>query len=278
MQKQIEYSGTTVYYKVIGSGQPVVLIHGFSEDSDLWKYQIEFLKNNFQLIVPDLPGSGLSQVSRWSLAGSREYITVEWMAGCIKVILDKELSYSSPLGRPGGATIIGHSMGGYITLALVEKYPELINKFGLFHSTAFADSEEKIQKRKKAIEFIKENGAYIFLKQSIPDLFASSFSNNYPEEITGLIERGKSFTSEALIQYYEAMIARPDRTAILKNFKKPILFIIGKEDKAVPFEDSMKQCHLPAISHIHILENSAHMGMWEEKDKCNGAINQFLSA
>ena len=268
MQKQIEYKGASIAYKVIGSGEPVVLIHGFSEDSALWKYQIDFLKNNFQLIVPDLPGSGLSQVDSWQLTVGSETLSVEWMADCIKSILDKE--------QISSCTIIGHSMGGYITLALAEKYPELINKFGLFHSTAFADSAEKIQKRRKVIEFIKENGANIFLKQSIPDLFASTFSKNHPEEINGLIERGKSFTEEALIQYYEAMIARPDRTSVLKNFSKPILFIIGKEDKAVPFQDSLQQCHLPSISHVHILENLAHMGMWEEKDKSNQFISDFL--
>ena len=270
MQKQLDYKEASISYTIIGSGEPVVLIHGFSEDSDLWKYQIEFLKNKFQLIVPDLPGSGLSQVDSWQLTVGSETLSVEWMADCIKSILDKE--------QISSCITIGHSMGGYITLALAEKYPELLTKFGLFHSTAFADSAEKIQKRRKVIEFIKENGATIFLKQSIPDLFASAFSANHPEEITGLIERGKSFTPEALIQYYEAMIARPDRTAILENFNKPILFIIGEEDKAVPLQDSLKQCHLPSISHVHILKEVAHMGMWEEKEKCNHALTEFLSA
>lgn len=271
LQKQIDYKGATVFYKVIGSGEPVVLIHGFAEDSEVWKYQIDYLKNNFQLIVPDLPGSGPSSIGN-------EQLTIEEMAECIKVILDEEFFSTSPLGRSGGATIIGHSMGGYITLAFAEKYPQLINKFGLFHSTSYPDNEEKIQARRKGIEFIKEHGAFPFLKQSIPNLFAPKFSKEHPEEITALIERGKSFTTGALIQYYEAMIHRPDRTAILKNFSKPILFIIGKEDKAVPLQDSLQQCHYPSISHIHILEKAAHMGMWEEKDKCNRAIMAFLSA
>ena len=68
------------------------------------------------------------------------------------------------------------------------------------------------------------------------------------------------------------MINRPDRTAVLKTFLKPILFIIGEHDKAVPFEQSMQQCYLPAISHVHILRNSAHMGILEETDKVNTAL------
>jgi pimeloyl-ACP methyl ester carboxylesterase len=68
------------------------------------------------------------------------------------------------------------------------------------------------------------------------------------------------------------MIARPDRTEVLKKTKLPVLFIMGREDQAVPMEDSLKQCHLPEISYVEILENSGHMGMVEEKE----AVNKFL--
>jgi pimeloyl-ACP methyl ester carboxylesterase len=270
MQKQITYNGINIFYKVIGSGEPVVLIHGFSEDSEVWKYQIDFLKDKFKLIVPDIPGSGQSAI------GNGQW-TTDKFSDCIKAILDEEFSSSSPVGGGRVGAIIGHSMGGYVTLAFAEKYPHLLNKFGLFHSTAFADSEEKKQNRRKGIEFIKEHGAFAFLKPSIPNLFASKFHKEHPEEINALIEKGKSFTDEALIQYYEAMIARPDRVSVLKNFNNPILFIIGTEDKAVPLQDSLQQCHLPSISHIHILEEVAHMGMWEEKEKCNRALLDFLT-
>ena len=60
--------------------------------------------------------------------------------------------------------LIGHSMGGYITLAFAEKYPELLNSFGLFHSSAYADDEQKIEIRKKGIEFITNNGAEALFK------------------------------------------------------------------------------------------------------------------
>ncbi|MBK7375228.1 MAG: alpha/beta hydrolase [Chitinophagaceae bacterium] len=72
------------------------------------------------------------------------------------------------------------------------------------------------------------------------------------------------------------MINRPDRTAVLKNFSKPILFIIGEQDNAVPFAQSMQQCYLPVQSHIHILRNSAHMGMLEETAATNNFLLGFL--
>ena len=167
-------------------------------------------------------------------------------------------------------------MGGYITLALAEKYPQLLNAMGLVHSSAFADSEEKKAARLKSIEFIKANGAYEFLKTAIPGLFGDPWSAIHQQEINTLIEKGKHFSSEALVQYYYAMIARPERTAVLNNFSHPVLFIIGEHDKAVPFKQSMQQTPLSNLSYIFILRNSAHMGMWEEAEKVNTAMMAFL--
>jgi pimeloyl-ACP methyl ester carboxylesterase len=260
LEKIITYQSSKIFYRIIGNGKPVILLHGFGEDGSIWQNQIEFLKNHFQLIIPDLPGSGQSAVISNQLV-----VGIEVYAEAVRLILLDE--------KMDNCVIIGHSMGGYITLALAEKYPHLVKAFGLFHSSAFADSEEKKATRLKAIEFIKNNGAYEFLKTSIPGLFLNP--ENY-QPCINLVEKAKHFTAEALIQYYQAMVARPNRTEVLKNFAGPILFIIGEHDKAVPFEQSMQQCYLPAQSHIHILRNSAHMGMWEEVEKVNTILLQFL--
>jgi len=167
-------------------------------------------------------------------------------------------------------------MGGYITLAFAEKYPGLLQGFGLFHSTAFADNEEKKLARWRSIEFMQKNGAAEFIRQSTPNLFSDDYRNKYPGIVAEITERYANFEVEALVSYYRAMINRPDRTAVLASFKKPILFIIGKNDKAIPFEDSMKQCHIPQLSIVEILEKSAHMGMWEEKEKSSQALLCFL--
>ena len=255
------YKNSNVSYKIIGNGQRVVLLHGFAEDSTMWRYQIDFLKGHFRLFVPDIPGSGLSSYNE-------QLSTVEDYAEVIKAILDNE--------KISSCILIGHSLGGYITLAFAEKYPHFVKAFGLFHSTAFADSEDKKQIRLKAIDFIKTNGAYTFIKNTTPNLFAASFKTNNPEQIEALIKQRKNFTPEALIQYYQAMIARPERVAILKNSAVPVLFIIGEQDNAVPLQSSLQQCHLPSQSYITILANSAHMGMWEEKAKANKALQDFL--
>lgn len=258
-EKYIIFHNTNIFYKTTGTGLPVVLIHGFAEDSSIWENQVEFLKDRFLLILPDLPGSGRSSFinnDNIGIAGYAEVIR--------QILLAEQIEQ---------CIMIGHSMGGYITLAYAEKYPESLLAFGLFHSSAYADDEIKVETRKKAIEFIKKNGSGAFLKTSIPGLFYDE-GNSIPADT--LIDKGKAFSPLTLIQYYEAMIARPDRTRILRETALPVLFMMGEHDKAVPFKHSLEQSHIPYRSYIHVLRKSAHMGMLEEPGKSNEILANFL--
>lgn len=261
MNKELLYQNKKIFYRTEGKGKPVIFIHGFGEDGEVWKHQIEFLKDRFQLIIPDLPGSGQSEMI--------DDMSVEGMAEVIHLIIRNE-----NLDR---CIVIGHSMGGYIMLAFAEKYPEYLNAFGLFHSTAYPDNEEKKANRLKSIGFIKENGTFEFLKNSTPNLFSQKTKDENPELIGEFIKQLNDFSASALISYYEAMMHRPNRVSVLENSKIPVLFIIGEQDKAVPLQDSLEQCHLPEKSYIHILQHSAHMGMLEETDKSNRALEDFLT-
>ena len=169
----IIYKDATIFYTVSGTGKTVVLIHGFGEDGSIWQEQVNFLKDHFCVIVPDIPGSGNSSFLKDA--------NIDIFAEIIKNILDTEVQKSSI--DKNDVTMIGHSMGGYITLAFAEKYPQYLKKIGLFHSSAFADDPEKINGRLKAIEFIKTKGAYAFLKTTVPSLFTNQFLEKNPEEI-----------------------------------------------------------------------------------------------
>src|SRR5688572_13418725 len=106
MDKKIEIAGKKIFYRVFGNGKPVLLVHGFGETGEVWKNQIDWLGNKFKLIVPDLPGSGQSDLI--------DDMSMEGMAESLKTILDTE-NYGGPK-----VSIIGHSMGGYIALAFAE--------------------------------------------------------------------------------------------------------------------------------------------------------------
>lgn len=269
MMAYILFQNKKIFYQIEGKGKPVLLLHGFGENGNIWNKQVEALKEDLSFIIPDLPGSGQSEM----LEGK---CTIEDYAEVVKVIADEAIIKKNKEEATNLFSLIGHSMGGYITLAFAQKYPQLLNSFGLFHSSAFADDEQKINVRKKGIDFIKKNGPEAFLKTSIPNLFSENTKENRPQLITGLLEIGKHILPQALIQYCEAMILRPDRTSVLESFSKPVLFIIGKNDNAVPLNASLQQCHLPAISTIHILQNSGHMGMWEEEKLSSTYLKEFF--
>ena len=264
MKKSISYSNAVLVYYTYGEGLPVMLLHGFAETNSIWKNQTTYLSNYCKLIIPDLPGSGKSQMPGTSSINN----SIEEFANAVHAIIQNE--------NLEQCIMIGHSMGGYITLAFAEKYPEKLKAFGLFHSTAYADSDEKKIARKKGIEFIEKHGSYEFIKQSVPNLFTEDFKMKYPEIVSELIERYNNFHPRSLVSYYNAMMNRPDRTHILKDLKKTVLFIIGEKDSAVSLEHSLQQSFLPELCYIHILENAAHMGMFEDKNHSNEFLNEFL--
>lgn len=265
-EKWLDANGAKIFYRKTGIGMPIVLVHGFAEDGNIWRKQVDALNKYFQIITPDLPGSGKSVCGHQPSSVFPN--KVDDYADCIKAILDAEEIKS--------CIMIGHSMGGYITLAFAGKYAKTLKGFGLFHSTAYADSEEKKTTRKKSIDFIQKHGARDFIKQSAPNLFSYNTKKNHPEMVEELICTYDNFNPDALVSYYEAMIQRPDRTSVLRSFKAPILFIIGENDNAVPLEHSLQQSYIPGISYIHILENVGHMGMWEATDEVNNFLTFFI--
>lgn len=262
MQKEIAYKNKIVAYRVEGEGEVVLLLHGFGEDSHIWDGQINFLKSSCRVITLDLPGSGASEYND-QLSSLNDF------ADCINALLMHENISQS--------IMLGHSMGGYILLSFAEKYPQLLKAFGLVHSTAFADSEEKKLVRTKGIEAIEQYGAYAFLKNTIPNLFGGSYKKEQSAKVDELIEQGKQFPKKALQQYYTAMMNRPDKTSVLQNSEVPVLFVIGTADVAAPLTDVLKQAHLPEIAYIHILENTGHIGMWEARDLVNKYLLEFIS-
>jgi pimeloyl-ACP methyl ester carboxylesterase len=264
MIKSIIYRGSMFYYGDKGTGMPVILLHGFGESSAIWDTQVNFLKAYFRIITPDLPGSGSSPMPD---VGDH-YLTMEDYAEDILNILDKENIQQ--------CTLVGHSMGGYITLAFAEKYPNRLYGFGLFHSTAMPDNTDKKAAREKGIAFIQSHGPAAFLEEVIPNLYGASYKESNPLELASHVEESRAFSASTLISYYRSMMQRPERKAVLENFPKPVLFIMGEEDKTVNLQESLSQSHLPCESHVHIWKAVAHMGMREAPEKSNATLLAYL--
>jgi pimeloyl-ACP methyl ester carboxylesterase len=261
MDKTIETNDGMLFYRDLGSGESLLLLHGFAEDGTVWEAVSQGLSANVRLLIPDLPGSGRSQLPAVT--------TIESMAEAVKGILDSE-----GIER---CIIIGHSMGGYIALAFAEAYPERLLAFGFFHSTAYADSEEKKAGRHKSIAFIREHGAAPFIRQSTPTLFAPETKAGRPGLVEDMIARYCGFSVDTLAAYLEAMMRRPDRVSVLAQSRVPVLFIIGEKDQVVSPEQALAQVAVPTLSYFHILPKAGHMGMLEEPAAGTAIIQSFVN-
>lgn len=260
--KSITFRNKTIAYDTAGKGIAVVLLHGFCEDSRMWEdFKLDLVEEKYKVITIDLPGFGKSTV--WP------GVSISDMAAAVDAVL-KELKLEKVI-------LIGHSMGGYVSLAFAEKHGKKLIGLGMFHSHPYADSDEKKEGREKGIGFVQRQGHALYVKQLIPAFFAPEFVNSNAFLIEKLTFRASNYDAEAIIAALQAMKDRPDRSKVLSGIKCPVLFIIGKKDNAIPADQSLEQTHLPRVSSIHILEKVGHMGMFEATKHTQLYIRKFVA-
>ena len=249
-----------LHHEISGTGKkPVVLLHGFMENTTIWNEMEAHLSKDFTLIKIDLPGHGKSKVYQ-------EIHTVELMAEKVKEVID-----ALKLEK---INLLGHSLGGYVSLAFAENFPEILESMTLFFSTTVADDEEKKQIRRRSIAVIDENFE-TFVKTSIPNLF----SNNEKDILEGKIELAKNIAKSTNKEGVKAaqlgMAERPDRTEILENLDAKILIIAGKYDNAVKTENLLKIIPEKTNIKTYVLD-CGHNGHWEKPTICAEIINTEL--
>ncbi|HEX8546065.1 MAG TPA: alpha/beta hydrolase [Cytophagaceae bacterium] len=248
-------------FKMEGNGPAVVFLHGFCESLNIWDDFFADLSKGFNAIAIDLPGFGKSPLPSSS-------ISIEEYAHQVhQCLLEQGItSYN----------LVGHSLGGYVGLALAELFPSSLLSLVMFHSSAFADTEEKKLSRNKSIEFVERNGSSAFAKTLIPTLFFEGSKEKFKTEIAQLIEEADKILPAAITAALGAMRDRKDRIAILKSIKAPVFFIIGNEDAAIPLDTSLKQCYLAPIFEVLFLGETAHMGMIEKPEEAMKSLRNFL--
>lgn len=247
-------------YTDTGSGDALVLLHGFCEDLRIWEGVLPEL-TGYRVICMDLPGFGKS-----ALTEGKEIETLEDMAARVAFTL-KQLEVEKSI-------MVGHSMGGYVTLAFAEKYPEMLNGWGLFHSTGYPDTTEKKEDRLKQVEFVRKNGVVPYVNQLIPGLFSKNQERSLQTEYSLKIAR--ECKAEGIINALLAMRQRPERTEVLKTAEVPVLIIAGADDSLIPLEKLSYQASLPARCQFELLENSGHMGMTEEPSESIRILGSFM--
>ena len=248
-----------LHFSEIGKGQPIVLIHGFCETSAMWNHIASSLSTNFHVFCPDLPGFGKSQLANDQLNLEEVAVMLEEWMDAQKIV--------TPF-------IIGHSLGGYIALALLELMGNQIKGIGLIHSTAFADDEEKKHGRNKTITFLQKHGVEKFVTAFVPQLFTASTRDFFSAEIALAVTQAKESSLNGLIAFSEAMRDRKPRLETLNLFSGPKLMIAGTEDGSVKIESSRLQ--QSTFSTYHELNGIGHMGQVERKEEVIEILREFL--
>lgn len=260
MQQFIDFNKTKIHFDDRGSGQAVVLLHGFLESLEMWDHFSAELSDDFRVICIDLPGHGKSEVFN-------DGLTMEIMANWVKAVLD-HLKVET-------CVMVGHSMGGYVTLEFAERYPERLRGFALFHSHASADTEEARVNRRRTINIVKLDKVG-FIKEFIPDLFAQENTVRFADKIELQQQRAVQTPPQGIIAALEAMGGRTGKTEFLQHADMPVLFIAGKEDKRIPIQKVMAQAILPAHAEVLIMDKVGHMGFIEAREKTMDMLRCFI--
>ncbi|MBN2215162.1 MAG: alpha/beta hydrolase [Bacteroidales bacterium] len=261
MENKLDFRGVNIKIVDEGTGLPVLLLHGYLESSEIWKSLSDQLKDVFRIIRIDLPGHGESGLFH-------NIHTMEIMAETTRFVMDALFIDK--------CVLIGHSMGGYVTLAFAEHYPERLLGFVLFHSTPFADTEEKKRARDREIELIKQGKKNLIIDTNVPELFAGDNLGLYGRDLEKIKEIARRTPEEGIIAVLEGMKNRPGRTTIIKNSKIPFMVILGKKDNHIQFESIKSKLELNHPGELCILENSGHMGFIEEPGKSAEMIKSFV--
>ena len=238
----------------------VVLLHGFCGSSAYWEETLPHLADAGLFIVPDLRGHGLSG------APEGEMYAMEDFADDLARLLDG-------LGERE-AVVLGHSLGGYVTLAFAERYPDRLRGFGLIHSTALPDTEEAKAGRDRTAARLLREGAAPFASELAPKLFSKENRARMPDKVARTASIGCGTSPAGAARTALGMKARPDRSDLLRQSRVPVLLVAGEGDEIVAPQRTFLDFERPGARKV-LLPGCGHMSMLEAPAKLAEAIAGF---
>jgi pimeloyl-ACP methyl ester carboxylesterase len=260
MQKSISFKNAKISFSDVGKGTVVVLIHGFLENSSMWNHLIPELSKRNRIITVDLLGHGNSDCLGY-------VHPMELFAETIEAVL-KHLKIRTYI-------LVGHSLGGYVSLALAKINPSKVKGLCLVNSTSNDDDEERKKLRLRANKLIQNNFSNM-VRMSFVNLFGEQSRTRFKNEIESALKEALQTPIQGYIAAQEGMRIRPNSTSVLEDnhFKK--LLIMGRKDPVLNIESSLeeaKQTH----SEIIIFPNG-HMPHIENKEDLFAALKSFVKS
>ena len=237
----------------------VVLLHGYLESMLVWDEFIPLLYKQVRVVTLDLPGHGISVVA--GEEHSMEFLADTVADGVRALGIDR-------------CTVVGHSMGGYVALALCERHPELLDGIVLLSSTPNADTPEKAENRRREIALVKAGRKELLSRVAPAAGFAEENRARLRDAIEDLTEQ-VFVTEDGIVALLNGMIARKDRNDLLRTTSVPSLFILGRKDSYISEETAEAMIAAHPEAQVVRLEHSGHMGFLEEPEATAAAILDF---
>lgn len=258
MNTFVLFRNAKIHYNDYGKGKPIVLLHGFLENSTMWHNFIPLWSKKNRIITVDLLGHGLTE--------NIGYVhSMELMAKAVfEVLLHLKIKK---------ATLIGHSMGGYVALAFAELFPQMINGLCLMNSTTKPDSKDKQCNRDRAIEAVKQNHK-MFVRVSITNLFRPKNRHIFKEEIKAVKKEALKTPVQGIIAALEGMKVRKNREAIFYNGSYKKMIIISKKDPVLDYQSLVEQASHETIKKVELPDG--HMSHIENKESFSYNIMHFI--
>ena len=249
-----------------GGGVPLVLLHGFPLDHRMWAACAQHLSPGLRAIAIDLPGAGHSD-----LDGSPPGIDRA---------ADRVYRTMIAAGE-GNAVVVGHSMGGYVALALAERHPGFVAGLGLVNTKSTADTEEARAKRLR-IAAAAESEQTVDPVLGMPAALLGATSTEHRRHLFPVLDSWIRAQSPAGVAWAQrAMAARPDRTAVLEGFDAPVAVVVGAEDSITPLaeaEHMVRAAGRPSRlsagdAALTLVPGTGHMSVVENPQAVAAALN-----
>lgn len=240
----------------------VVLIHAFPLSAELWRHQAAASIPGWRLLTPDLPGFGASAEP---VANS-----VDAMATGVLAAMDRDAIERAVIG--------GLSMGGYVTLALYRRAPERFLGLVLADTRATADNDQQKAARRKMIETVRTQGPSAVADEMLPKLLGGTTRRERPAVETEIRQMIEANSVDAIAGAVEAMMERPDSTAMLPRIAVPALVLCGAEDTLTPPSDSQALADGIRGSRLEILQGAGHLSAIETPDAFTQTLTSFLAS
>lgn len=258
---RIRSSDADIAYEMLGSGPPVVLLHPFPANRELWLPASKALQSRYQLILPDLRGHGDSGVGEGSATMAKH-------AADLARILGEE--------KIDRAIFVGVSIGGYVLFEFWRRYRGRVQALVLCNTKAQADAAEARAGRLQAASEVLERGTEPFFETTVKKLLGQTTAVTRPDLVDGALRMMRKMSAEDVALVQRGMAERPDSIETLKTINVPTLIITGDEDTVtgIPEAELMKR-HVVG-SEMKLVGKAGHYSPWEQPEEVGRLLRQFV--